>query len=111
MPRTRNNQRNQIIDTTENNLSAKGISFNYSENFNHITELNIENFQNWKINILYLLTINNLDEYISSQKIKKLRRKDIRENLDDYIIDKFDSSLVYDAGTTQKDIKNDILVK
>jgi len=101
----------KIIDTTVNNLSAKGISFNYSENFNHITELNIENFQNWKTNILYLLTINNLDEYISSQKIKKLRRKDIRENLDDYIIDKFDSSLVYDAGTTQKDIKNDILVK
>jgi len=52
MPRTRNNQRNQIIDTTENNLSVKGISFNYSENFNHITELNIENFQNWKTNII-----------------------------------------------------------
>ena len=29
MPRTRNNQRNQIIDTTENNLSTKEISFNY----------------------------------------------------------------------------------
>ena len=27
------------------------------------------------------------------------------------ILDKFDSSLVYDAGTTQKDIKNDILIK
>ena len=74
MPRTRNNQRNQIIDTTENNLSSKGISFNYSENFNHTTELNIENFQNWKTNILYLLTINNLDEYISSQN-KKIKKK------------------------------------
>ena len=64
----------KIIDTTVNNLSAKGISFNYSENFNHTTELNIENFQNWKTNILYLLTINNLDEYISSQN-KKIKKK------------------------------------
>jgi len=55
--------------------------------------------------------INNLDEYISTQKVKKLRKKDIRENLDKYTVDKFNSSLVCDIGTTLKDIKNDILVK
>jgi len=108
---TRNNLRNQIIDISENDLSPKGISFNYSENFNHVTDLTVENFQDWKTNILYILTINNLDEYISSPKVKKLRKKDVRENLDDYIIDKFDRSLVYDIGTNQKDIKNDIIVK
>ena len=91
----RNDSKNQIIDISENNLSTKGFSFNYSENFNHVTELNIENFHNWKTNILYLLTINNLDGYVSSPKVKKLRKKDIKENLDNYIIDKFDSSLVY----------------
>jgi len=60
---------------------------------------------------LYLLTINNLDEYVSSPKVKKLRKKDIKENLDNYIIYKFYSSLVYDTNTSEKDIKNDILVK
>ena len=99
----RNDSKNQIIDISENNLSTKGFSFNYSENFNHVTKLNIENFHNWKTNILYLLTINNLDEYV--------RKKDIKENLDNYIIDKFDSSLVYDTNTCEKNIKNDILVK
>eukprot|EP00833_Pecoramyces_ruminatium_P011506 jgi/Orpsp1_1/1185538/evm.model.c7180000094294.1 len=88
-----------------------GISFNYSESFNHVTELSVENFVNWRTNILYLLCINNLDQYISSPKIKKLKRKDINENIEEYIIDKFDPSLVYDIETTEKDIKNDILVK
>jgi len=55
--------------------------------------------------------INNPDEYISTQKVKKLRKKDIWENLDKYIVDKLISSLVYDIGTTPKDIKYDILVK
>jgi len=50
---SRNNSRNQIIEIpgSESNFSAKGISFNYSENFNHVTELIIENFQDWKTNI------------------------------------------------------------
>jgi len=77
---TRNNSRNQrFIDITEtgNNLSTKAISINYSENFNHVTELTVENFQNWKTTILYFLMINNPDEYISTQKVKKLRKKDI----------------------------------
>jgi len=52
-----------------------------------------------------------LDEYVDSPEVKKLRKKDIKENLDKYIIDKFDSSLVYYTNTSEKDIKKDILVK
>jgi len=43
MPRMRNDSRNQIIDIFENNFSIKGFSFNHLENFNHDTELNIDN--------------------------------------------------------------------
>jgi len=110
---SRSNSRNQIIEIpeSESNFFAKGISFNYSENFNHVTELTVENFQDWKTNVLDLLIINNLDEYVSLPKVKKLRKKDIKEDLDKYIKDKFNNSLVYDIGTTQADIKNDIMVK
>eukprot|EP00833_Pecoramyces_ruminatium_P014176 jgi/Orpsp1_1/1188208/evm.model.d7180000063215.1 len=119
MPRrsnSENHNNNQLINITENNRSEdnihpKGIFFNYSENFNHVTELKTENFTNWKTNILYLLTINNLDEYIGSKKVKKLRKKDIRGSLSNYTADKFDTTLVYDIGATERDIKNDILVK
>jgi len=110
---SRSNSRNQIIEIprSESNFFAKGISFNYSENFNHVTELTVENFQDWKTNVLDLLIINNLEEYVSLPKVKKLRKKDIKEDLDKYIKDKFNNSLVYDIGTTQADIKNDIMVK
>jgi len=46
MARGRNNNGNQIINVTDKNHSQIGISFNYSENFNRITELTIENFLN-----------------------------------------------------------------
>jgi len=110
---SRSNSRNQIIEIpgSESNFFAKGISFNYSENFNHITELTVESFQDWKTNVLDLLIINNLKEYISLPKVKKLRKKDIKEDLDKYNKDKFNNSLVYDIRTTQTDIKNDIMVK
>jgi len=47
---------NQIIDTTDNiiNETLGGITFNYSENFNRIIELNSENYPMWKRKILYL---------------------------------------------------------
>jgi len=73
---SRNNSRNQIIEIprSESNFSAKGISFNYSENFNHVTELTIENFQDWKTNVLDLLFINNLEVYVSLPKVKNWAR-------------------------------------
>jgi len=43
--------------------------------FNQVTELTIDNFQNWKTTILYLLSINNLDEYVSTPKVKKKKVK------------------------------------
>jgi len=101
----RNNNNNQVINITKENPSSMGISFNYSENFNHITELTVENFVTWRTNILYLLCINNLDEYISTPKIKKIKRRDVNNRIEEYIIDKFDPTLVYDIGTTEKDIK------
>jgi len=109
----RSNSRNQIINIPEheNIFSNKGISFNYSENINHVTELTTENFQDWKADILDLLIINNLEKYVSLPKVKKLRKKDIKENLDKYVPDKFNKNLVYDIGTTQVDIKNDIMTK
>ena len=110
---SRSNSRNQIFEIpgSESNFSAKGISFNYSENFNHVTELIIENFQDWKTNIQDLFFINNLEEYVSLPKVKKMSKNDVKEDLDKYIKDKFNNSLVYDIGTTQADIKNDIMVK
>jgi len=73
--------------------------------------LTTDNFVNWKTNISYLLFINNLDDYISHEKVKKIRRRDITESIEKYTINKFDNSLVYEIGTSEKDVKNDILVK
>ena len=109
--RTNRLNNKQVTNITEENPNPKGFSFNYYENFNHVTELTTENFLNLKTNIFYLLSINNLDSYIGDQKVKKLRKKDIRGNLNDYITDKFDTSLVYELGTSEEDINNDILVK
>jgi replication fork clamp-binding protein CrfC len=55
--------------------------------------------------------INNLEGYIIEEKIKKLRKRNLRDDLDNYLEDKFDPSLVYDKNTSLKDIKNDVMVK
>ena len=110
MPRPARDNNSRLIDIT-NDILPKGIQFNYSENFNNVCELTLENFQYWRTNILYLLTINNLEEYISSPVVKKLKRRDITDNLENYIIDNIDGSLVYAPNTTKEDIKKDILVK
>ena len=104
MPRPARNNNSRLIDIT-NDILPKGIQFNYSENFNNVCELTLENFQYWRTNILYLLTINNLEEYISSPVVKKLKRRDITDNIENYIIDNFDGSLVYAPNTTKEDIK------
>ena len=46
-----------------------------------------------------------------SEKVKKLRKRNLRGNLGDYLEDKFDTNLVYEKGTSSLDIKNDIMVK
>jgi len=103
---------NQPIVINENNdINNKGINFNYSESFSRIVELTSDNYFSWKTNMLYLLTINNLENYVIQEKIKKLKKRHIRDDINDYIDDKFDNNLVYDKETNLLDIKNDIIVK
>jgi len=73
---------------------TQGIKFTYSENFNKITELNTENFISWKISMLHFLNMNNLIDYIISEKLVKFKINRI-ENLDNYIIDKINPTLAY----------------
>ncbi|OUM58159.1 hypothetical protein PIROE2DRAFT_16638 [Piromyces sp. E2] len=110
MPRGRPRQ-NPVTEIANTDSIPKTINFNYSENFNRVIELSIDNYTEWKTNILYLLCINNLETYVSSEKVKKIRKRDISDNINNYIQDKFDDSLVYDKITTEEDIKNDITVK
>jgi len=51
-----------------------------------------------------------LDTY-QKKKSKKLRKRDIKGNLNNYIQDQFDESLVYDLNTNEVDINNDITTK
>ena len=103
---------NQPIVINENNdINNKGTNFNYSESFSRIVELTSDNYISWKTNMLYLLTINNLENYVIQEKIKKLKKRHIRDDINDYIDDKFDNNLVYDKETNLLDIKNDIIVK
>jgi len=92
-------------------MFQKNITFSYSENFNRVVELSVENYSNWKTNILYLLMINNLESYVLKEKVKKLKKRSITDDLDDYLDDKFDKNLVYDKDTNLLDIKNDVIVK
>jgi len=68
-------------ETNNNNYKPMGISFSYSENFNRVIELTNENYSSWKSNMIYLLTINNLEKYVMSEKVKKLRKRNLRGNL------------------------------
>jgi len=61
--------------------------------------------------VLYLLTINKLTKYVLTPTIKKIRKKDIKEDISNYIEDEFDDSLVYEKETNIKDITNDITAK
>ena len=100
--------RRQLTNIEDSGNSRRFVNFNYSENFNRITELNSENYTRWKRNMIHLLNINDLLIYVTQEKVKKLRKRDIRGNLGDYIEDQFDESLVYALGTDETDINNDI---
>jgi len=61
---TRNTtRRNGNSSSTQN--PPIGFTFNYTENFNRIVELDPENYATWKTDMLYLLDINNLIDYIT----------------------------------------------
>jgi len=91
---------NQPIVINENNdINNKGINFNYFESFSRIVELTSDNYVSWKNNMLFLLTINNLENYVIQEKVKKLKKRHIRDDINDYIDDKFDNTLVYDKET------------
>ena len=96
MANTRRNNRNEVITIEEPIDIRPTIKFNYSENFNRVVELNAENYNRWRTKILHLLSINNLVGYITKEKVKKLRKKDIQDDLSEYIEDEFDDTLVYD---------------
>lgn len=74
-----------------NNLSTpRNINFDYSENFNRIIELSIlpKIIQVGRVNTLYLLTMNNLENYVITEKIKKLKKRNIKDDFNEYIDDK-----------------------
>jgi len=50
--------------------------------------------------------INNLEFYVTSEKLKKLRKRDINDDIDNYLEYKFNNNIVYDKNTTLLDIKN-----
>ena len=104
-----NNRRVRENDQLDLHNTHK-ISFNYSENFNQVTTLSTENYVSWRTKMLYLLDINDLVDYVTTEKIKKIKRNKVN-NLEDYIIDKLDRSVVYPKTTDPQDIKNDNTTK
>jgi len=111
MMRRRQNANQSILIGENQHLAPKGITFNYFENFNRVVELTIENYPVWRTNILYLLMINNLESYALTRKVKKLRKRDVKDDIDDYMNDQFNQNLVYDKETSLLDIKSDVMVK
>jgi len=105
------NNRNNNRRNNPENITPQGISFTYSENFNRVVNLTTENYPSWRTNILYLLDINNLIDYINVEKIKKFKRININNDINDYIQDKMDRTLFYHKSTDPSDIKNDNITK
>jgi len=88
-----------------------GFSFNYSETFNRITELSCNNYKSWKTNLLYLLDINNLIDFINTEKIIIFKRNKVNFGPNLYTIDKLDNSLVYRNDIDPQNIKLDNTTK
>ena len=61
--------------------------------------------------MLYLLSINNILNYVTQEKVKKLRKKDIKDELSKYTPDEFYDTLVYEKNTKTRDINIDITAK
>lgn len=100
-----NQTESEVIHINDNySQIPNDITFNYSENFNRVNELTPENYMEWRTSILYLLCLNNLDIYVSKEKVKLLGKRNVKENIDDYIPNKFDDSLAYAKDTSNQDI-------
>jgi len=70
--------RRPLVSTDNANVTRKIVNFNYSENFNQVTELTPHNYPRWCNNILHILTINQLTIYVLKEKVIKRRKKDIK---------------------------------
>ena len=103
--------RSQLINVEESNNARRLVNFSYTENSNRVTELTTENYREWKRNMINLLSINDLLTYITKEKVRKLRKRDIKENIEKYTEDQFDDSLVYDLNVKENDINNDIIAQ
>ena len=91
------NRRNkQTINIDSNQIVIPSINFNYSENFNRVVELTPENYNRWKTKMLYLLSINNIVSYITQEKVKKIRKKDIKGDISEYVQDEFEDTMLYE---------------
>jgi len=91
------NRRNrQTINIDSNQIVTPSINFNYSENFNRVVELTPENYNRWKTKMLYLLSINNIVSYITQEKVKKIRKKDIKGDISEYVQDEFEDTMLYE---------------
>lgn len=91
------NRRNrQTINIESNQIVTPSINFNYSENFNRVVELTPENYNRWKTKMLYLLSINNIVSYITQEKVKKIRKKDIKGDISEYVQDEFEDTMLYE---------------
>jgi len=103
--------RRPLVSTNNADVTRRIVNFNYSENFNRVTELTPDNYPRWCNNMLHILTINQLAIYVLKEKVIKRRKKDIKEDLEGYIQDQFNDSLVYERGTSENDISNDITAR
>eukprot|EP00833_Pecoramyces_ruminatium_P014527 jgi/Orpsp1_1/1188559/evm.model.d7180000065738.1 len=109
MPRKNQNQNQNQIPSVISNM-VPGINFTYSENFNKITELNTENYLSWKTSMLHFLYLNNLIEYVLTERIVKFKINKI-ENLENYTIDKINPTLAYSKKIDPNEIKLDNATK
>ena len=91
-------------------ISTSKINFTYSDNFNNVTELTTDNYVTWKTYMLHFLDINNLIDFIFTEKVTKININKVN-NLSDYIVDKINPFLVYSKDTNEDDIKLDNITK
>ena len=108
MPRRNQSQTSNLPINTTNSIPS--INFTYSENFNKTMELNTENYPSWKTTMLHFLDMNDLIDYILTEKVRKFKINKI-ENLNNYTIDKINPSLAYHKDIDSNTVKLDNITK
>jgi len=61
----------------------------------------------WKVNMFRIFNINDFTIYVA---IENCEKRDIKRNLEDYIQDQFDEILVYNLGTNEIEVNNEIMI-